>query len=61
VVQPRGVVFPLSDVHLHTAFLDTKLRAFGDPFSYFQVAFQFTQYRVPDRFLFDHQYPERSI
>jgi len=53
--------FPLAKVHLHTGFLDTKLRATGDNFSHFLLPVKFTQHRVRDGFLFDHQYPERTI
>jgi hypothetical protein len=53
--------FPLQNVHLHTGFLDAKLRARGDAFSHFLLAFRMSQHRVRDGFLFDHQYPERTI
>lgn len=53
--------FPLATVHLHTGFLDTKLRTLGQPFSHFLLAFRVAQHRVRDGFLFDHQYPERTI
>lgn len=53
--------FPLKTVHLHTGFLDTKLRALGEKFSHFLLAFRVAQHRVRDGFLFDHQYPERTI
>lgn len=53
--------FPLARVHLHTGFLDTKLRPFGEKFSHFLLAFRVAQHRVRDGFLFDHQYPERTI
>lgn len=56
----RGA-FPLQSVHLHTGFLDTRLRARGDPFSHFLLAFRVAQHRVREGFLFDHQYPERTI
>jgi hypothetical protein len=53
--------FPLATVHLHTGFLDTKLRPLGEQFSHFLLAFRVVQHRVQDGFLFDHQYPERTI
>jgi PGAP1-like protein len=49
-------------IHLHTGFLDTSLRAPGEmQFSHFLLAFRVSQHRVKDGFLFDTQYPERSI
>lgn len=53
--------FPVGSVHLHTGFLDTKLRAAGEKFSHFLLAFRVAQHRIRDGFLFDHQYPERTI
>jgi len=53
--------FSLAKVHLHTGFLDTKLRPRGGIFSHFLLAFRVAQHRVRDGFLFDHQYPERTI
>jgi pimeloyl-ACP methyl ester carboxylesterase len=53
--------FPLKSVHLHTAFLDTKLRPRGEKFSHFLLAFRVAQHRIQDGFFFDHQYPERTI
>lgn len=53
--------FPLASVHLHTGFMDTRLRQLGDPFSHFLLAFRVAQHRVKDGFLFDTQYPERTI
>ena len=53
--------FPLASVHLHTGFMDTQLRQLGDPFSHFLLAFRVAQHRVKDGFLFDTQYPERTI
>ena len=46
---------------MHTGFLDTKLRPHGETFSHFLLAFRVAQHRVRDGFLFDHQYPERTI
>ena len=53
--------FPLSKVHLHTGFLDARLRPPGAKFSRFLLAFRVAQHRVQDGFLFDHEYPERTI
>lgn len=53
--------FPLKSVHLHTGFMDTRLRAPRDKFSYFLLAFRISQHRVREGFMFDHQYPERTI
>lgn len=53
--------FPLAKVHLHTGFLDTKLRSRGDAFSHFLLAFRIAQHRVREGFFFDEQYPERTI
>ncbi len=53
--------FPLTKVHLHTGFLDTRLRPRGARFSRFLIAFRIAQHRVRDGFLFDHEYPERTI
>jgi len=53
--------FPVARIHLHTAFMDTKLRSVGELFSHFLLAFRVAQHRVRDGFLFDHQYPERTI
>ena len=53
--------FPLRKVHLHTGFLDTKLRPGGAKFSRFLLAFRIAQHRVQDGFLFDQEYPERTI
>ena len=48
-------------VHLHTGFMDSKLRPPGVKFSRFLLAFRVAQHRIQDGFLFDHQYPERTI
>jgi hypothetical protein len=53
--------FPLAKVHLHTGFMDTKLRPLDEKFSRFLLAFRVAQHRVEDGFFFDHQYPERTI
>jgi hypothetical protein len=53
--------FPIPNVHLHTGFLDTKLRADGDIYSHFLLAFRVGQHRVKTGFLFDNEYPERTI
>lgn len=53
--------FPLKSVHLHTGFLDATLRPRGDAYSHFLLAFRVAQHRIKDGFLFDHQYPERTI
>ncbi len=53
--------FPLKSWHLHTGFLDTKLRPLGEKFSHVLLAFRVSQHRVREGFLFDHQYPERTI
>ena len=53
--------FPLKRVHLHTGFLDTRLRPRGARFSRFLLAFRVAQHRVQDGFVFDHEYPERTI
>lgn len=56
-----GEDFPLAKVHLHTGFMDTKLRPQDEKFSHFLLAFRVAQHRVQDGFIFDHQYPERTI
>lgn len=49
-------------LHLHTGFLDASLRSPNEPrFSHFLLAFRVSQHRVKDGFLFDTQYPERTI
>ena len=49
-------------LHLHTGFLDASLRSPTEPrFSHFLLAFRVSQHRVKDGFLFDTQYPERTI
>jgi hypothetical protein len=49
-------------LHLHTGFLDARLRApDARNFSHFLLAFRVTQHRVEKGFLFDRQYPERTI
>jgi hypothetical protein len=53
--------FPLKEVYLHTGFMDTRLRPRGETFTRFLLAFRIAQHRVKDGFLFDHQYPERTI
>lgn len=53
--------FPLRDIHLHTGFLDTKLRSPLEKFSHFLLAFRVSQHRVKEGFVFDSQYPERTI
>jgi hypothetical protein len=53
--------FPLASVHLHTGFLDTRLRPRGDSISHFLLELRVTAHRVRDTFLFDHEYPERTI
>jgi len=53
--------FPLAKVQLHTGFMDTRLRTNGSAHSHFLLAFRIAQHRVRDGFLFDHEYPERTI
>jgi len=49
-------------LHLHTGFLDAHLRSPNEPrFSHFLLAFRVAQHRVKEGFLFDTQYPERTI
>jgi hypothetical protein len=49
-------------LHLHTGFLDTNLREAGETdFSHFLLAFRVAQHRVKKGFVFDRQYPERTI
>jgi hypothetical protein len=52
--------FPLADVHLHTGFMDSKLRSPRAKFSRFILAFRVGQHRIEGGFLFD-QYRERTI
>jgi hypothetical protein len=56
-----GDEFPLAKVHLHTGFMDTKLRPLDEKFSHFLLAFRVAQHRVQEGFFFDNQYPERTI
>lgn len=53
--------FPLKKVHLHTGFLDTKLRPLDEPFSRFLLAFKISQHRVQKGFFRETQFPERTI
>lgn len=48
-------------IPLHIGFLDTKLRRRQDPFSYFTLAFRVAQHRVQKGWLWDNEYPERTI
>ncbi|WP_159476860.1 lipase/acyltransferase domain-containing protein [Dyadobacter sp. 3J3] len=53
--------FPVNQLHLHTGFLDTTLKPEGDPFSQFLLAFKISQHQVKKGFLFETQFPERTI
>jgi pimeloyl-ACP methyl ester carboxylesterase len=53
--------FPLKHVHLHTGFLDAKLRPADSDFSHFVLEFKLSQHRVQNQFLFDTEYPERTV
>ena len=46
---------------LHTAFINSRLRDEGDPFSHFGGKIRVVEHRVQDGFLWDHEYPERPI
>jgi pimeloyl-ACP methyl ester carboxylesterase len=53
--------FPLKDLHIHTGFLDTSLRPKEDPYSQFLLTFKISQHQVKKGFLFETQFPERTI
>jgi hypothetical protein len=53
--------FPVQKLHLHTGFLDTRLRPTGDSFSVFLLIFKISQHQVKQGFLFETQFPERVI
>jgi hypothetical protein len=46
---------------LHTAFLNSRLRDDGEPYSHFGGKIRVLEHRVKDGFLWDHEYPERPI
>ena len=52
---------PVTEIPLHTAFMDTALRRRGDPFSHFALAFRVAQHQVEAGLLWDRDYPERTI
>jgi hypothetical protein len=49
-------------MHLHTAFLNSRLRLAGDYYSHFLLRFRIVERRVKTNFLgWDHEYPDRPI
>ncbi len=50
-----------NDLHLHTGFLNSKLRITTDPYSYFVMKFRVLEYRREAGFLWDYKYPSRQI
>ena len=53
--------FPLTELHLHTGFLNTSLRPKEDSYSQFLLGFKISQHQVKKGFLFETQFPERTI
>jgi hypothetical protein len=46
---------------LHTAFMNSRLRDEGEPYSHFGGKIRILEHRVKDGYLWDHEYPERPI
>ncbi|MBC7807461.1 MAG: hypothetical protein H7145_15090 [Akkermansiaceae bacterium] len=51
----------VSIIPLHTAFMDTRLQRRGESWSHFSLGFRISEHQVRDGFLWDHEYPERTI
>lgn len=52
---------PVSVIPLHTAFMDTRFQRRGEPWSHFSLGFRVAEHQVQKGFLWDHEYPERTI
>lgn len=48
-------------LHLHTGFMDSKLRDDNEPYSRFLLRFRVTEHRVEEGLLWDREYPGRMI
>jgi hypothetical protein len=50
-----------ASIHLHTGFLNSRLKITSDGYSYFLMKFSVLEYRKEEGFLWDYKYPSRQI